>query len=60
MIVDCAVYRDGHRRQAGSLDLSEAFEQREAGDFVWVGTVNPTADELDRIRHVFEIGRAHV
>lgn len=53
MIVDCAVYRDGHRRQAGSLDLSEAFEQREAGDFVWVGTVNPTADELDRIRQVF-------
>ena len=53
MIVDCAVYRDGHRLQAEAMPLVEAARQREAGAFVWVGTFDPTPAELAEIRDTF-------
>ena len=53
MIVDCAVYRDGRRRQSGPLDVTQAFDRRDDGDFVWLGTVDPSPGELDRIRQLF-------
>lgn len=53
MIVDCAVYRDGRRRQAGAMAVEDVAAHRDAGDVVWLGTVDPTPEELDRIRGVF-------
>lgn len=53
MIVDCAVYRDGRRRHSGPMAVDEIASQREVGDFVWLGTVDPTPEELGRIRGVF-------
>lgn len=54
MIVDSAIYRDGHRSQ-GPADLSDALEvARSAGDgFVWVGLFEPTAEELDLVSAEF-------
>lgn len=54
MIVDCAIYRDGHR--AGTPDdLSDALaEARAAGDsFVWVGVHEPTAGEFELLASEF-------
>ena len=53
MIVDCAVYRDGRRRQTGPMAVEEVAAHREVGDFVWLGTMDPTPQELSQIRAVF-------
>lgn len=53
MIVDCAVYRDGRRQQTEAMTLAEAAAQREAGAFVWLGTYDPSLDELAQIRDTF-------
>ncbi len=53
MIVDCAVYRDGRRERVEALTLTEAAAQREAGAFVWLGTVDPAPDELAEIKEMF-------
>ncbi len=37
MIVDCAHYKDGHRRDAGLVSLEEAAARRDEGGFVWLG-----------------------
>jgi magnesium transporter len=56
MIVDCAIYEDGERRQ-GDLDVSEAA--RAACDdtpaFVWLGAHEPTAEEFDAVRREFDL-----
>ncbi|MFJ1702551.1 magnesium and cobalt transport protein CorA [Kitasatospora sp. NPDC088346] len=54
MIVDCAVYRDGHRTE-GPDDLSDALEAaRAAGDgFVWIGLADPTEEEFDLVSAEF-------
>jgi magnesium transporter len=55
VIVDCAAYRDGHRRP-GRLDLEQAFEAaREPGTVVWIGLFNPTPAEFDAVRIEFEL-----
>jgi magnesium transporter len=53
MIVDCAVYEKGQRRQ-GTLEVPEAFEacQRD-GSFVWLGLYEPTEEEFDSVRREF-------
>ncbi|MFD5451954.1 magnesium/cobalt transporter CorA [Streptomyces sp. NPDC003470] len=53
MIVDCAIYRDGHRTD-GPEDFSDALgEARGAGGFVWVGLHEPTEEEFDLVTEEF-------
>jgi magnesium transporter len=55
MIVDCAIYEDG-RRKEGDLDLhdaSSASRHCEDGSFVWIGLRNPTSDEFDAVAREF-------
>jgi magnesium transporter len=55
VIVDCAVYEDG-RRRAGDLPLEEAGQaSRRDGAFVWLGVVEPSAEEFDSIAREFEL-----
>jgi magnesium transporter len=50
VIVDCAVYDDGHRR-AGKLDVHDALEAIEKpGSFVWIGLFEPTFEEFETVR----------
>jgi magnesium transporter len=48
MIVDCALYRAGHRVPEPVADLSEALElaRTSDNDFVWIGLKEPTAEEF--------------
>ncbi|KDN77942.1 magnesium and cobalt transport protein CorA [Streptomyces olindensis] len=53
MIVDCAIYRDGHRTE-GPEDLSDALGQaRTAGGFVWIGLHEPSEREFDHVTREF-------
>ncbi|MEU9592029.1 magnesium/cobalt transporter CorA [Streptomyces sp. NPDC048193] len=53
MIVDCAIYRDGHRTD-GPQDFSDALgEARSAGGFVWIGLHEPTEEEFDLVAQEF-------
>ncbi|WAU80691.1 magnesium/cobalt transporter CorA [Streptomyces sp. Qhu-G9] len=54
MIVDCAIYRDGHRTE-GPEDLSDALEEaRTCGNaFVWIGLHEPTEREFDLVTEEF-------
>ena len=55
MIVDCAVYEEGRRRD-GQLPVKEAFEAgREPDAFVWIGLFEPTEDEFDSVRREFHL-----
>ncbi|MET7473997.1 magnesium/cobalt transporter CorA [Streptomyces sp. NPDC005648] len=54
MIVDCAIYRDGHRTE-GPADLSDALTQCRRGRdaFVWIGLYEPTETEFARVTKEF-------
>ncbi|MFJ6389696.1 magnesium/cobalt transporter CorA [Streptomyces sp. NPDC091972] len=53
MIVDCAIYREGHRTE-GPEDLSDALEQaRSGGGFVWIGLHEPSENEFDHVTKEF-------
>ncbi|MGW7404540.1 magnesium/cobalt transporter CorA [Streptomyces sp. NPDC054833] len=54
MIVDCAIYRDGHRME-GPDDFSDALaEARARGDsFLWIGLYEPTENEFDLVTEEF-------
>ncbi len=53
MIVDCAVYEDGRRRD-GYLPLEDAVRAgRDDGAFVWIGLHEPTEQEFDAVRREF-------
>jgi magnesium transporter len=55
MIVDCAVYEDGRRRD-GAVPVHQAMEAcREPGAFTWIGLYEPTEEEFDSIRREFEL-----
>ena len=55
MILDCAVYDEGQRRD-GTLRLEHACEAgREEGAFVWIGLYEPSADEFDSIKREFDL-----
>jgi magnesium transporter len=53
VIVDCAIYRDGHRTE-GPEDLSDALaEARSASGFVWIGLHEPSEKEFDHVTQEF-------
>ncbi len=55
MIVDCAIYEDGKRRN-GEVELEHAYQERlEAGNFVWIGLYEPTAEEFDSLAREFHL-----
>ena len=51
VIIDCAVYRDGHREDIGSdtATIESKMADLDEGDFLWIGIGNPTQDEMHRI-----------
>jgi magnesium transporter len=53
MIVDCAHYQDGHRRDEGVVPLREAAARTEQGGFVWLGLFEPDEQELAQVRDTF-------
>jgi magnesium transporter len=54
MIVDCAHYREGRRQHEGPMRPEEAAAicDRDPG-FVWLGMVEPSAEELESMQEVF-------
>ena len=53
VIVDCAVYTDGKRRD-GELPLEQALEAASEPDsFVWIGLHEPSHDEFEAVREEF-------
>ena len=55
VIVDCAIYDEGQRRD-GEVEPREAYDAaREKGSFVWIGLHEPSEDEFDSIQREFEL-----
>ncbi len=55
MIVNCAVYESGQRRE-GELPLEQAGRAARGGDsFVWLGVVEPSAEEFQAIAEEFDL-----
>ena len=55
MIVDCAVYEEGKRRD-GHVDLEHAYDERhQPGKFVWIGLYEPTEEEFASLRREFNL-----
>jgi len=55
MIVNCAVYEQGRRRD-GDLTLDDAGRAaRENGAFVWLGLLEPSAEEFESIAREFDL-----
>jgi magnesium transporter len=55
MIVNCAVYENG-RRRPGELGLEQAHEASRTDDaFVWLGVVEPSAEEFEGIARQFNL-----
>ncbi len=53
MIVDCAVYEHGERRE-GMLELKDVVEYCHREDsFVWIGLFEPSAEEIDAVAREF-------
>src|SRR4051794_38605208 len=55
MIVDCAVYEDGCRRE-GNLTLERAYEasrETNGNGFVWIGLRDPSEEEFDSVAREF-------
>jgi magnesium transporter len=57
MIVDCALYREGHRSPERIDDLSNALDLARTFDdgFVWIGLYEPTDEEFDAVRREFDL-----
>ena len=53
MIIDCAHYKDGHRRDEGPVPLEEAAARRDEGGFIWLGLFEPGEEELAQVRESF-------
>jgi magnesium transporter len=54
VIVDCAHYRTGQRQHEEPLDIERAAAiARGDGDVVWLGLMEPSAEELGRARRAF-------
>jgi magnesium transporter len=55
VIVDCAIYEDGRRRDGG-VDLHDAYRAcRKGGNFAWIGMYEPTKDEFDSLQREFDL-----
>ena len=55
MIVDCAHYAAGERRDEGPLTIPEAAERLDDDGFVWLGLQNPTPQELAEVAERFDL-----
>src|SRR5262245_49674338 len=53
MIIDCAHYMDGVRRDEGAVALEEAAARTTEGGFVWLGLFEPGVEELAQVRAAF-------
>jgi magnesium transporter len=53
MIIDCAHYKDGVRRDEGAVPLEEAAARRDEGGFIWLGLFEPGEEELAQVRQSF-------
>jgi magnesium transporter len=53
MIIDCAHYQGGRRRDEGPVSLEEAAARRSEGGFVWLGLFEPGDDELAEVSATF-------
>ena len=53
MIIDCAHYQDGRRRDQGAVPLEEAAARCGQGGFVWLGLFEPGEEELAQVRDTF-------
>src|SRR6201982_505213 len=53
MIIDCAQYLDGRRRDEGPVPLAEAAARGTRGGFVWLGLFEPGDEELAQVRDTF-------
>ncbi len=55
MIVDCAIYEGGKRRD-GHVDLEHAYgERHQPGTFVWIGLFEPTEEEFSSLQREFNL-----
>ncbi|MBA2462656.1 MAG: magnesium and cobalt transport protein CorA [Actinobacteria bacterium] len=54
MIVDCAVYELGRRRE-GVFALAEAYAASGPDSFVWIGLYEPSEEEFDSVRREFDL-----
>jgi magnesium transporter len=55
VILDCAIYEDGRRRD-GKVDLHHAYSAcRRDGNFAWIGMYEPTEEEFDSLRREFDL-----
>ena len=55
MIVDCAIYEEGKRRD-GHVDLEHAYDERhQPGKFVWIGLYEPTEEEFASLQREFNL-----
>jgi len=53
MIIDCAHYQDGRRRDEGLVSLEEAAARCKQGGFVWLGLFEPGEEELAQVSGTF-------
>jgi magnesium transporter len=56
MIVDCAHYRDGARQHEGPISPEEAAKLcKGGGEFVWLGLLEPSEEELAGVAKAFNL-----
>jgi magnesium transporter len=55
VIVDCAHYHEGERKDELPLSLPQAAERLDEEGFVWVGLRDPTEDEMSQVAQCFEL-----
>src|SRR6201987_5190529 len=53
MIIDCAHYQDGRRRDQGAVPRAEAAARCGQGGFVWLGLFEPGDEELAQVQDTF-------
>jgi magnesium transporter len=53
MIIDCAHYQNGRRRDEGAVPLAEAAARCKTGGFTWLGLFQPSEEELAEVRDTF-------
>jgi magnesium transporter len=63
VIVDCAHYRNGHRQQAGPMEIEQAAElagREDEDGFIWIGLFEPSEDELTAVQRQFGLSELAV
>jgi magnesium transporter len=60
VIVDCAHYREGERKDEHPLSLPEAAERLDEPGFVWVGLRDPSQEEVAEVADSFDLPRLAV